>query len=66
MSELPATRVPGARARVKPVPADLPEADDVATDKPNAIDVDPDAIAHPVLTRQGWVCPVPKPLPGRF
>jgi hypothetical protein len=27
---------------------------------PNAVDVDPDKIAGPVLTRQGWICPVEK------
>jgi len=30
-------------------------------DLPNAIDIDPNTIAGPVLTRQGWVCPVEKP-----
>lgn len=66
MSELPATRVPGARARSKPLPVEVPEDDEAAADKPNSIDVDPAKIDHPVLTRQGWVCPVPKPIPGRF
>ena len=32
-----------------------------AADLPNAIDIDPNTIAGPVLTRQGWVCPVEKP-----
>lgn len=32
-----------------------------AADLPNAIDIDPNAIAAPVLTRQGWVCPIEKP-----
>ena len=35
-----------------------------AADLPNAIDIDPNAISAPVLTRQGWVCPVEKANPN--
>jgi hypothetical protein len=28
---------------------------------PNSFEVDPHTITGPVLTRQGWVCPAPKP-----
>jgi hypothetical protein len=57
MSRKP-TKVPGDSAPS----GDLPEADDFAsesqTDLPNAIDVDPNAIPAPVLSKQGWVVPV--------
>lgn len=58
------TQVPGATA-----PADDSATFDAADieapgDLPNAIDVDPNAIAAPVLTKQGWVCPVGKPNPN--
>lgn len=35
-----------------------------AADLPNAIDIDPKAIKAPVLTRQGWVCPLEQPREG--
>lgn len=35
-----------------------------AADLPNAIDIDPNTITAPVLTRQGWVCPVETPNPA--
>ncbi len=55
-------QVPGA------APAQSDESPAVAAeqpgDLPNAIDIDPNAISAPVLTRQGWVCPVEKPNPA--
>ena len=36
----------------------------LAADLPNAIDIDPKAIKAPVLTRQGWVCPLEQPREG--
>ena len=62
MARKPA-QVPGA------APEQSDEAPAAATeqpnaDLPNAIDIDPKAIKAPVLTRQGWVCPLEQPREG--
>mgnify|MGYP003545827277 CR=1 FL=1 len=51
---VPLTDESPAAVAEQPGPADLP----------NAIDVDPKAIKAPVLTRQGWVCPLEQPREG--
>lgn len=61
-------RTPGAaaaaavetHAEADAAPAEVAAADDSL---PNAIDIDPRAIKGPVMTRQGWVCPVESPRP---
>lgn len=57
------TQVPGAAPAQSESVADAGAAGvHVAPGElPNAIDIDPNAITGPVLTRQGWVCPVEKP-----
>ena len=63
MARKPA-QVPGAAVAQ---PDEAPEAVDAQpgpADLPNAIDVDPKAIKAPVLTRQGWVCPLEQPREG--
>lgn len=32
-------------------------------DLPNAADIDPNTIVRAVLTKEGWICPAPKPIP---
>lgn len=59
-------RTPGAEqaaAAAEAASAPIPQAVDatLADDTPNAIDVDATKITAPVLTKQGWVCPVDKP-----
>jgi hypothetical protein len=59
-------RTPGAEqaaAATEAASAPIPQATDstVADDMPNAIDIDATKINAPVLTKQGWVCPVDKP-----
>lgn len=56
-------------ARMPKVPGETtaePEASKPApaNDLPNAFEVDPNAITEPTLTRQGWVCPIPKTARG--
>lgn len=61
MARKPA-QVPGAApAQPDESPAVAPEQ---PGDLPNAIDIDPNTIKAPVLTRQGWVCPIEKPREG--
>lgn len=64
-------------ARVKAaaqVPGDMPDDVLPATEPvvppaqpkaelPNAADIDPNTIARAVLTKDGYVCPAPKPIP---
>lgn len=64
-------RTPGAeqaaaaeQAASQPVP--VAEDTTVADDMPNAIDIDATKITAPVLTKQGWVCPVDKINRGNF
>ena len=52
-------------ARTPKVPGDTaaePEASAPApvSTLPNAFEIDPHTITEPTLTRQGWVCPIPK------
>ena len=57
-------RVPGAAqaAPSEPIPAAAPA--EPGSDLPNAIDIDPETITGPVLTNQGWICPVDRPNPA--
>lgn len=63
MSRKPA-KVPGAATEQPDESPDSATEQAGANDLPNAIDIDPNTIAGPVLTRQGWVCPVEKANPN--
>ncbi len=62
MARKPA-QVPGA-ATEQPDEALAAAPEQPNADLPNAIDIDPKAIKAPVLTRQGWVCPLEQPREG--
>jgi hypothetical protein len=62
MARKPA-QVPGA-APEQPDEAPAAATEQPNADLPNAIDIDPKAIKAPVLTRQGWVCPLEQPREG--
>jgi len=62
MARKPA-QVPGA-APEQPDEALAAATEQPNADLPNAIDIDPKAIKAPVLTRQGWVCPLEQPREG--
>lgn len=57
------TRTPGEKPEAAPAEA-AASAPAAETGLPNAIDIDHTAITAPVLTNQGWVCPVEKPNPA--
>lgn len=63
-----AARTPRTPGVVEPQAEPLPVTADttVSADMPNAVDIDATKITAPVLTKQGWVCPVPtaNPRPG--
>lgn len=61
-----AVRVPGAPTDTQAATAQPETKADatVSADMPNAIDIDPAEIKAPVLTKQGWVCPLEKPNPN--
>lgn len=52
------TRVPGEA--LAPEEATKQAVQAAPSDLPNAIDVDPNMITGPVLTRQGWIIPAEK------
>jgi hypothetical protein len=57
-----APRVPGSSAAPATTAQPLPQtpAPAMPDDTPNSVDVDPEKITQPTLTRQGWIVPVEK------
>lgn len=56
-----APKTPAPKTEDAAQPAQSAQAD---AGLPNAIDIDAKTISAPVLTKQGWVCPVDKPNPN--
>lgn len=68
MARSPNVRMPGeAPASAAADPVEVADAPSAAADDglPDASSIDPRTLRKPVMTRQGWLCPVPPPDDGQ-